>query len=117
MRSLTSAGRRLMFTTFAIVLAARPPAAATCNAPPVRKHRVISRVNEASPGPVNRLVRHPHTWTIRKINRQTPTQLLRAALALDGELGVSEQTYHRWRNQFGWLKADAAKLLKDPRAR
>jgi hypothetical protein len=29
------------------------------------------------------------------------------------ELGVSEQTDHRWRNQFGGLKADDAKRLKD----
>jgi len=29
------------------------------------------------------------------------------------ELGVSEQTYHRWRNQFGGLKADDPKRLKD----
>jgi putative transposase len=29
------------------------------------------------------------------------------------ELGVSEQTYHRWRNQFSGLKADDAKRLKD----
>ena len=29
------------------------------------------------------------------------------------ELGVSEQTYPRWRNQFGGLKADDAKRLKD----
>jgi len=29
------------------------------------------------------------------------------------EFGVSEQTYHRWRNQFGGLKADDAKRLKD----
>ena len=28
------------------------------------------------------------------------------------ELGVSEQTYYRWRNQFGGLKADDAKRLK-----
>ena len=28
-------------------------------------------------------------------------------------LGVSEQTYYRWRNQFGGLKADDAKRLKD----
>ena len=26
---------------------------------------------------------------------------------------VSEQTYYRWRNQFGGLKADDAKRLKD----
>ena len=29
------------------------------------------------------------------------------------ELQVSEQTYHRWRNQFGGLKADDAKRLKN----
>ena len=29
------------------------------------------------------------------------------------ELGVSEPTYHRWRNQFGGLKADDAKRLKE----
>lgn len=29
------------------------------------------------------------------------------------ELGVSEPTYHRCRNQFGGLKADDAKRLKD----
>ena len=28
------------------------------------------------------------------------------------KLGVSEQTYHRWRNQFGGMKADAMKRLK-----
>ena len=29
------------------------------------------------------------------------------------ELQVSEQTYYRWRNQFGGLKADDAKRLKE----
>ena len=29
------------------------------------------------------------------------------------ELEVSEQTYYRWRNQFGGLKADDVKQLKD----
>lgn len=29
------------------------------------------------------------------------------------ELRVSEQAYYRWRNQFGGLKADNAKRLKD----
>lgn len=29
------------------------------------------------------------------------------------ELGVSEPTYYRWRNQFGGLKGDDAKRLKD----
>ena len=29
------------------------------------------------------------------------------------ELEVSEQTYHRWRNQYGGMKADDAKRLKE----
>ena len=28
-------------------------------------------------------------------------------------LAVSEQTFHRWRNQFGGMKADAARRLKE----
>lgn len=28
------------------------------------------------------------------------------------ELGISEATYHRWRNQYGGLKAEDAKRLK-----
>ena len=47
-------------------------------------------------------------------------QMAQAALAAGRELaavcqmlGVSEQTYYRWRNQFGGLKADDAKRLKE----
>ena len=29
------------------------------------------------------------------------------------ELGISEQTYHRWRNQYGGMKADDVKRLKE----
>jgi putative transposase len=29
------------------------------------------------------------------------------------ELGISEPTYYRWRNQFGGLKADDARRLKE----
>ena len=29
------------------------------------------------------------------------------------KLGVSEATFHRWRNQYGGLKADEAKRLKE----
>ncbi len=32
------------------------------------------------------------------------------------KLGVSEQTLHRWRNQYGGLKADEAKRLKEVEA-
>ena len=28
-------------------------------------------------------------------------------------LEISEQTYHRWRNQYGGMKADEAKRLKE----
>ena len=28
-------------------------------------------------------------------------------------LGVSEQTFHRWRNQYGGMKADEARRLKE----
>jgi putative transposase len=62
--------------------------------------------------------------TTRK--RHNPEQVVRMLVSADRmlgegkdiadvcrELGVSEQTYHRWRNQFGGLKADDAKRLKD----
>ena len=62
--------------------------------------------------------------TTRK--RHTPEQVVRKLTQADRllaegkdvadvcrDLGVSEQTYYRWRNQFGGLKADDAKKLKD----
>ena len=64
------------------------------------------------------------TMTTRK--RHTPEQVVRKLTQADRLLGegkdvadvcrelqVSEQTYYRWRNQFGGLKADDAKRLKD----
>ncbi len=58
--------------------------------------------------------------------RHNPEQVVRKLTAADRllaegkdtaavcrELGVSEATYHRWRNQFGGLKAEDAKRLKD----
>ncbi len=60
-----------------------------------------------------------------KRKRHTPEQIiakLREADAILGagktigqvvqQLGVSEQTYHRWRNQYGGMKASDAKRLK-----
>jgi putative transposase len=57
--------------------------------------------------------------------RHTPQQVVRKLTQADRmlaegkeiadvcrELSVSEQTYYRWRNQFGGLKADDAKRLK-----
>ena len=61
-----------------------------------------------------------------KRRRHTPAQIirkLREAERMLGEgktipeaakeLGISEQTYHRWRNQYGGMKADDAKRLKE----
>jgi putative transposase len=58
--------------------------------------------------------------------RHTPEQIIRKLREADRLLGagadiadvarhleVSEQTYHRWRNQFGGMKADGARRLKD----
>lgn len=58
--------------------------------------------------------------------RHTPEQVVRKLATADRLLGegkdvadvcrelvISEQTYYRWRNQFGGLKAEDAKRLKD----
>lgn len=64
------------------------------------------------------------TMTTRK--RHTPEQVVRKLIEADRllaggadtadvcrHLGVSEATYHRWRNQYGGLKAQDAKRLKE----
>src|SRR6201992_1061097 len=58
--------------------------------------------------------------------RHSPEQIVRKLTAADRllaegkdtaavcrELGMPEATYHRWRNQFGGLKAEDAKRLKE----
>jgi putative transposase len=58
--------------------------------------------------------------------RHSPEQIVRKLMTADRllaegkdtatvcrELGVSEATYHRWRNQFGGLTAEDVKRLKD----
>ncbi len=58
--------------------------------------------------------------------RHTPEQIIRKLREADVDLagglpvpeickklGVSEQTYYRWRNQYGGMKADEMKRLKD----
>jgi putative transposase len=58
--------------------------------------------------------------------RHTPEQIIRKLREADRLLGegadatdvarhleISEQTYHRWRNQFGGMKADDAKRLRE----
>ena len=57
--------------------------------------------------------RHSPEQIVRKL--MTADRLLaegRDTAAVCRELGVSEATYHRWRNQFGGLKADDAKRLR-----
>lgn len=57
--------------------------------------------------------RHNPEQIVRKL--MTADQLLaegKDAAAVCRELGVLEATYHRWRNQFGGLKAQDAKRLK-----
>jgi transposase-like protein len=61
-----------------------------------------------------------------KRRRHTPEQIIRKLREAERMLGegktipeaakqleISEQTYHRWRNQFGGMKADDAKRLKE----
>jgi len=61
-----------------------------------------------------------------KQRRHTPEQVIRKLREADGLLAqgkpiaevaraleVSEVTYHRWRNQYGGMKADDARRLKE----
>ena len=61
-----------------------------------------------------------------KRTRHTPEQVIRKLREADRmlaeqqsiaevakELGVSENTYHRWRNQYGAMKADDVKRLRE----
>ena len=58
--------------------------------------------------------------------RHTPEQIVRMLREADTELaagasvpqiarklGISEATFHRWRNHYGGMKADATKRLKE----
>jgi putative transposase len=58
--------------------------------------------------------------------RHTPQQIVRKLREADEklaagapipevarQLGISEATFHRWRNQYGGMKADAMKRLKE----
>lgn len=59
----------------------------------------------------NRRKRHTPEQVVRKLGQAD--RLLADVAAVCRELGVSEQTYYRWRNQYGGLKADDAKRLKE----
>ena len=58
--------------------------------------------------------RHTPEQIVRKL-READRLLAEGAevAAVARHLEVSEQTYHRWRNQFGGMKADDAKRLRD----
>jgi putative transposase len=58
--------------------------------------------------------RHTPEQIIRKL-READRLLAEGADVADvaRHLEVSEPTYHRWRNQFGGMKADDARRLKD----
>ena len=58
--------------------------------------------------------------------RHTPEQIIRKLQVAEGELAagrsvgqicqkleISEQTFHRWRNQYGGMKANEMKRLKE----
>ena len=58
--------------------------------------------------------RHTPEQVIRKL-READRLLAEGAdiATVAKHLEVSEQTYHRWRNQYGGMKADDAKRLKE----
>jgi len=58
--------------------------------------------------------RHTPEQIVRKL-READRLLNEGAdvAAVARHLEVSEQTYHRWRNQFGGMKADDVKRLKE----
>ena len=58
--------------------------------------------------------RHTPEQVIRKL-READRMLAeqRSIAEVAKELGVSENTYHRWRNQYGAMKADDVKRLKE----
>jgi transposase-like protein len=58
--------------------------------------------------------RHTPEQIVRKL-READTDLAAGASVpqIARKLGISETTFHRWRNQYGGMKADATKRLKE----
>jgi len=58
--------------------------------------------------------RHTPEQVIRKL-READRMLAeqRGIAEIAKEFGVSENTYHRWRNQYGGMKADDVKRLRE----
>jgi len=58
--------------------------------------------------------RHTPEQVIRKLREADKLLAEGADIAtVARHLEVSEQTYHRWRNQYGGMKADGAERLKE----
>jgi putative transposase len=58
--------------------------------------------------------RHSPEQVIRKLRDADRMLAEHKSIAeIAKELGVSENTYHRWRNQYGGMKANDAKKLKE----
>jgi transposase-like protein len=59
-------------------------------------------------------IRHSPEQIIRKL-READAELAKGTVIAEvcKALGVAENTYYRWRNQFGGMKADEMKRLKD----
>jgi len=58
--------------------------------------------------------RHTPEQIIRKL-RQAEVELAKGQSAVEvaRKLGITEQTYYRWRKEFGGLRVDQAKRLKE----
>jgi putative transposase len=58
--------------------------------------------------------RHSPEQIVRKL-RQSETRLAAGASIPEAarELGISEATFHRWRNQYGGMSSQEAKRLKE----
>ena len=57
--------------------------------------------------------RHSPEQIVRKLREADAMLSARKSLGeVLQQLGVSEPTYHRWRNQYGGMKAEEAKRLK-----
>ena len=58
--------------------------------------------------------RHTPEQIVRKLREAERMQAEGADVATVAKhLEISEQTFHRWRNQYGGMKADDAKRLKE----
>ena len=58
--------------------------------------------------------RHTPEQIVRKLREAERMQAEGADIATVAKhLEISEQTFHRWRNQYGGMKADDAKRLKE----